>query len=162
MNQQMIADISNLNCWYLQCELSILTIGIVAFMYYWYRQLELSISTIALLIWTIKLSISTMYVHNWYQQFQLLLSVILERNNTNCRYWQLVLVISRIPNADINNARTLLISTIPIVDITNAQSQHYQLSISTNSIIDISNSNCRYQQIMSVNDINVKNFSVST
>jgi len=52
--QQIIVDIHNSNFRYWQFKLSILTIGIIAFMYYWYRQLELSISI--------------MYVHCWYRQ----------------------------------------------------------------------------------------------
>jgi len=71
-----IVDIHNAN-------FLISTIQIVAFMYYWYWQLELSISTIAVLISTIKLSISSMYLNYWYPQFQLSISIVHESNIDN-------------------------------------------------------------------------------
>jgi len=91
-----------------------------------------------LLISTIELSISTMYVQYLCRQFQLSTSIIHEQNNTNCRYLQLVLLISTIPIVDMNNVRTLLISTIsiatiPIVDI----NKSCPLQISIIRIVDI-------------------------
>jgi len=83
--------------------------------------------------------ISTMYVHYWYLQFLLSISIIHELHITNCQYRQLVLVISTIPivdkfwlliatiqllisairSVDINKLCPLLISAIPIADIDN-------------------------------------------
>jgi len=77
------------------------------------------------------LSISTVYVHYWYRQFQMLISLIPIVDISNWCYCVHVLgpLISTIGIVVISNVRTLLISTIPIVTISKAQSQQYKLLI---------------------------------